>query len=91
LNSGISIADKCWKALAIARRRVVSATATPGDKISHIVVNSVHAVLMPSRWPTHQCKLGITLCAAPLNDGYDAIRGIGRRRLAATTSSVATG
>jgi hypothetical protein len=69
----------------------VSAAATPPSKLA--TSSSILSTLRfcRSRWPTHQCKLGKTLYAAPPNDGYDAIRDIGRRRLAATTSSVATG
>jgi hypothetical protein len=67
------------------------ATATPPSKLA--ISPSILSTLCfcRSRWPKHQCKLGKALYAAPPNDGYTAIRDIGRRRLAATTSSVATG
>ena len=69
----------------------VSATATSPSKLA--ISSSILSTLgfCQRRWPRHQCKLRKTLYAAPLNDGYNAIRDIGRRRLAATTSSVATG
>jgi hypothetical protein len=85
-NRGISIADKCWKRSQSPRRRVVVGYRGVAAKISHLVVIKSTLRFCLGRWPRHQCKLCKTLYAAPLTDGHNAIRDIGRHRLAAMSS-----
>jgi hypothetical protein len=73
------------------RRRVVVGYRDAAVKISRLVVNSVHAVLLPEALADTSVQIWQTLYAAPPNDGHNAIRDIGRHRLAETTSSIATG
>jgi hypothetical protein len=68
------------------RRRVVVGYRDAAAKISHLVVNSVHAVLPPEPLADTSVLTWQTLCAAPPTDGHNAIRDIERHRRAAVSS-----